>query len=129
MKKSTLVAVLVFAALVLVVILISGDRSERGITRISFAQVDTSLIDRIVVTGKNPVELQKEGESWKVADGRKADESAVKRVLEAVGKITSSDLTTRDQGRYEELEVNDPPFYKTNVITDYALRFLEKAGN
>jgi hypothetical protein len=106
MKKSTIIALLVFMGLLVAVILSMGDKQEKGITRISFASLDTSKIDRISVSGKNPVELKLEGERWVLSDGRDAEPNAVKRLLEAISKINSSNLVTKDAARYADLEVD-----------------------
>jgi hypothetical protein len=80
---------------------------ERGITRISLAEVDADAIDAVEISGKNAVSLTREGEVWRVASGKEADASAVKRMVEAIPKIASSDLVTTDSERYAEFEVDD----------------------
>ncbi len=107
MKKSTLVAVVVFLALLGGVVWTMSRAPERGITRMSFAEVDVAAIDRLEMTGKHAVELSRDGELWKVKSGKEADSAAAKRAAEAIKEITSSDFVTSDPARYAEFEVDD----------------------
>ena len=80
---------------------------ERGITRISFSNLDTGPVDRVVVEGKNPIELKKVDGVWVLADGKRANQRSVERLLEALPNIQSSDLTTREEKRFAEFEVDE----------------------
>lgn len=117
MKKSTLISVVVFLVLLLAVILSRGGRSERGMTRISFAAVEPASIDRVVITGPNPVELERKGETWLLADGREADPRAVQRLVEAIPRIESSNLVTEDESRFAALEVGEAKGSRVEVFT------------
>lgn len=107
MNKSTLIALVVFAALAGAVVWSMGRAPERGISRISFAELDAGKIDRLEIAGPNPVKLKKDGDLWRLEDGKEADEAAVKRAAEAVAKVASSDLVTRSAERFAELEVDE----------------------
>ncbi len=117
MKKSTLISLAVFVALIAAAVVLVSKKGERGIVRMSFEQVDAAAIDRVVVTGKNAVELKKDGDTWKLQSGRAADQAGVKRLTEAVPKLKSSDFVTRDSARYAELEVDDE---KGSKVAAYA---------
>jgi hypothetical protein len=106
MNKSTIIAVLVFAALGAAAVVTLRDKPERGITRISFAGIDPAKVDRVVVTGPHPIELTRDGETWKVGDKR-ADAGTVKTMLDTVKLIESGDVVTRNGERFAELEVDD----------------------
>jgi hypothetical protein len=106
MNKSTLIAVVVFAALAAAAVATLREKPERGITRISFASVDPATVDRVVITGPNPVELKKDGESWTV-DGKRADATAVKTLLDTVKLVESAEVVTRNRDRFAELAVDD----------------------
>ncbi|MBI5507716.1 MAG: DUF4340 domain-containing protein [Deltaproteobacteria bacterium] len=107
MKKSTLVAVIVFVALALGVVFTLTTKPERGISRLSMSGVVKDKVDRVEVTGKNPVTLVKADGVWKIENGKAADAGAVDRMLDALAKVQSSDLVTRAADRYAELEVDD----------------------
>lgn len=107
MKKGTLVALVVFVALLAGAALTLNKKPERGITRLSFAAVDTAGIDRLQITGANPVELHKKDGKWVLANGKEADANAVKAALEAIPKIDSSDVVSTSTERHAELEVDE----------------------
>ena len=107
MKKSTLIALAVFVALMAGVAVIMTRKPEAGISRVSFAGVNKDDIDRIEISGKNPVVLSKQEGVWKLENGKAADSSAIDRVLESIPKLKSSDLVTRSKERFAELEVDD----------------------
>jgi hypothetical protein len=106
MKKSTIVAVVVFLGLLVLVFMMLGRKEERGITRISLASIQTSDLDRIAITGKNPIEMKRQDKTWILSDGRPADADSVQKLIEAIPKIESSDLVTKDPNRFAELEVD-----------------------
>jgi Domain of unknown function (DUF4340) len=105
MNKSTIIAVIVFAALAAVAFGSLHEKPQRGITRISFASVDPAKVDRIVVQGAQAIELTRDGDTWK-AGTQRADGAAVDRLIEAVKRVESGDVVTRNQSRFTELEVD-----------------------
>jgi hypothetical protein len=135
MKKSTLIAVVVFAALLAGVIWVQTRAPERGITRISFAEVDATAIDRIEITGKNPVKLKKDGELWRVESGKEADAAGAKRAAEAVPQIQSTDFVTKDSARFAELEVDDEKgarvaaYAKDQKVAEFVVGKSAKGGS
>lgn len=106
MNKSTLIAVLVFTALTAAAVATLRQKPERGITRISFASVDPPKVDRVVITGPNPIELKKDGDAWTV-DGKRADAAAVKTLLDTVKLVESAEVVSRNRDRFAELGVDD----------------------
>lgn len=107
MNRTTLIAIAVFAVLAVGVILTRGQAPERGIERVNFSTLDPDSVDAIAVSGPNPVKLEKKGGEWKVASiGKDADASMVKRALEQLAKVDTSDLVTRSEARFEELGVS-----------------------
>ena len=108
MKKGTLLAAVVFVALLAGALVSMNKKPERGITRLSFASVDAAAIDKLRLDGGvSPVELTKVGETWQLSNGKAADPNAVKNALEAIAKIDSSDLVTRSADRFAEYEVDE----------------------
>ncbi len=107
MKKSTAIMVLVFAILLVVVLVRSGDDRERGVSRFSFGGLELTQSDRLEITdhGQTTV-LVRTGEEWRIEGGRRAEASSVRNALEAVGKMASSKLLTRQPERFAELQVD-----------------------
>jgi hypothetical protein len=105
MKKSTLSVIAVFLALLAGTLVVMLRKPERGMSRLAIS-VDKEQIDKLTIKGKNAVELKKEGGAWLLANGKAADAGAVNRLLDALGRIKSSDLLTSDKGRYGEFEVD-----------------------
>lgn len=107
MKKSTLIALVVFLALGAGVALTKQGRTQRGITTVSFTDVDVDGIDRVTVAGEKPVELRKENGKWMLPNGKRADAGAVARMLESIARVESSDLVTENPDRFADLEVTE----------------------
>ncbi|MEZ4272313.1 MAG: DUF4340 domain-containing protein [Myxococcota bacterium] len=105
MNKKTFIAVLFFCVLLVGAFFTLTQKRERGIERLSFANVETSQVDKIVTSGKNAVEIVRSGDTW-TTQGKRADASAVKRLLESVPKIESTDYVSRNSERYDEMEVD-----------------------
>lgn len=107
MKKSTLVILAVFLVLAALAFVHFKKPAERGITRLNLPKVDAKDIDAIAVSGPMAIELKKSGDTWSLADGREADQSAVTRAIEAAAKVQSSDLVARGPEHYAAYEVDD----------------------
>ena len=67
MSRSTLLILAVFVLLLAGVLVTTREKPERGMTRISFAHVDPEEITSVVTSGKHAVELEKDGERWRVS--------------------------------------------------------------
>ncbi len=107
MKKSTIIAAVLFLALLAAALWSVREKPERGITRVSFTAVDPAAIERVKISGKNPAELKRGAAGWVMADGRKANSGSAKRLVESIPGIESSSLVTSDADRFAELEVDD----------------------
>lgn len=116
MNKSTLIALLMFAALAAAAVATLRDKPERGITRISFTAVDPAAVDRVVIQGPNKVELKKSGEQW-TADGQRAEPNGVKALLDTIKTIESAELITRSSERYADLGVDDEKGTRVQVFS------------
>lgn len=106
MKRSTLLALAVFAALLVGAVVLLTQKPERGISRVSFADLQKDAIDRLVWSGKNAAEVKRQGTTWQLANGKQADNAALGRLLDALVKVTSSNLLTRDAARFGEYELD-----------------------
>ena len=127
MKKSTIIALLVFAALLTVVFLSSKEKNEHGIQRVSFASLKTDQIDKIEISGKKAVTLLKKGEAWTLKNGKDADGKAVQRLIDALPKISSTHLVSSDSARFAEFEVDEEKgtgvkvYAGSAVVADFVL--------
>jgi len=115
MNKSTLLAVLVFAALAAAAIVTLREKPERGITRLSFRGLEPEAVTAIEIEGPNPVQLRKQDGVWMV-EGKRADEAAVKRLLDAVAAVDTSNLVTRNTTRFAELEVEGDKAVRVKLL-------------
>ena len=107
MKKTTLVWIAVFIGLLVGVLVSMQDKSARGITRIDFSSVDPTSVDKVEISGPQAVKLHKDGELWRLDNDKEADSGAVQRMLDAIPSINSSQLVTRNNDRFADLEVDD----------------------
>ena len=106
MSKSTLLILAALGLLLAGVLVTTRGKPERGITRVSFAHLGPEAITRVVTSGKNAVELKKAGDLWRLGNGKRADAAAVKRLLETIAQVVSSDVVTRSAERFPELGVD-----------------------
>ena len=107
MKRNTLIALAVFGLLLVVGLLSLTRTQERGISRLSFAEVTADTIDKVEMTGKHTVSLYKDGETWRIKrekGDKQADGNAVTRLVESIPKVVSSELVTRTVGKFADLE-------------------------
>jgi hypothetical protein len=107
MRKTTWLILMIFALLLAFGIYKLKKPFERGIERLSLAQIQPDLLTRITMTGAEPVDLIRDGKIWRLNDGRLADAVYVQRLLDALPKIASSDQVTADKDRYAEFNVSD----------------------
>jgi hypothetical protein len=133
-KKSTLLAALFFAVLLVGVLATLREKPERGMSRISFTKVDSQAITRLVTSGKSAVEIRKEGDTWKLADGKRADAAGVKRLLETIPRIESGNVVTQNEERFAELEVDDAKgtriraFVEDREVADFVVGKAARGG-
>ena len=116
MNKNTIIALGVFGLLIVLTIVSTSEKAERGMQRMSLTHVETERIDKIKISGKKSAELVKQSDHWTV-QGKRADKNAVKQLLEAIGKVASKDLVTTNQERFAELEVDEEKGLVTEVFS------------
>jgi hypothetical protein len=119
MNKSTVVALLVFIGLAVVVANTMREKPERGITRLSLAQVDAAAVDAVLIGADDGIRLEKKDGRWQL-DGKRADQTAIERVIESVAKVQSSDLASRNPERYAEFEVDEEKGTRVRLYTGSA---------
>jgi len=104
-SKSTIASLVVFGGLLAALLgLRLGEGASRGIRRLELG-LEPASVERVVIRGKNPVELRRQGEGWQLADGRAADPGAVKQLLDSLGRLESSEVVAEGEARDAEYEV------------------------
>lgn len=108
MKRSTLVAIAIFAVLLGTVLLLRGRPVERGSSRLSLAAVDPESVDRLtVVDGTQRVELERQDRAWRVAgSGALADGVALTRALEGLRSVDTSEVVSTSLERHAAFGVD-----------------------
>ncbi len=107
MKRSTLVATIIFLGLLAAAVVALQKKPERGISRLSFTALDKSAITALELSGKQNVKLKRDGAGWVLENGRQADAAAVERAIDALLKIHTSDLVGSSSERFTEYEVTE----------------------
>ena len=134
MKKGTLIAAVVFGALLVGAVLTLNRKPERGITRLSLTALDRSKVDGLEISGPQAVKLRKEGAGWKLENGRAADAAAVDRAIEALAKIDTSEAVSSKPERHAEFDVTPEKgtrvrlFEGKEKVADLVLGKAAKAG-
>lgn len=122
MKRGTLIALGVFAVLLVLVLATREPRVSVGIRKLELPKLDKARVTALELTGARSVTLHKEGEGWLVMDPSKpdtkyvADESLVTNVLEALGEAKNPDFVTDRAERLTEYELDDAKGLKLKVV-------------
>ncbi len=133
MSQKTIISVIVCAAL-WAVAGVSMRQGERGITRIDFSGVDIDSIDAIEITGAKTATLKKTDDTWTIA-GKRADAGAIKRLADAIPKISSTSIITSNADRYADLETDDEKgvhikaLSKGSVVADFIVGKSSSGGS
>lgn len=121
MKKGTVIAVIVFAALLAAVLLTREDKVSEGVPRFGWQAPDKDKVTKVEIEGPKRAVLVKGAEGWKVADPQKpeatfvTDESLVTSLLGALTEVKANDYVTSRPERLAELEVDDAKGLKVTV--------------
>jgi hypothetical protein len=120
MNKQTWIACGVLAVMSAGAWYMLSRKPERGIVRLSYAHVDMKQADRISIESHEnnqpaKVVLKRQKDTWLLENGRLADAAAVQRMLDAVGKIQTSDQITSDASRDAEFHTDDAQGVKVHV--------------
>lgn len=106
MKKSTLLALVVFVALAVAAAMTLRQEPQRGITHLSLGNVDAAAVDRVLIGADDGISLEKKDGEWTLG-GVRAEAASVQRIVESLAGARSSDLASRNPERWPELEVDD----------------------
>ena len=110
MKRSTLIVVSLFIVLLVAALMLSKKPAQRGGQELDLSSLTPETLSGVIVKapeGEKTVTLRKEGGIWKLADGHLADPEAVKRALDAIGEIRTTDLVSTSAARREKYGVGD----------------------
>ncbi|MBL8949479.1 MAG: DUF4340 domain-containing protein [Myxococcaceae bacterium] len=117
MKKTTLLALALFGALLAVVMLTREDETNLnvGVPKLTVPALngDPTVVE---VSGANAAKLTSENGLWKV-NGFAADEAQVKSFTDALKDFKAQDFVTEKAERHAELEVDDVKGTKVTVST------------
>ncbi len=111
MKRNTIIALVVFALLLVGVIVLNRQPVMRGATTLDLSTITTDSIEAISLSGpeETRVALVREEGVWRLDDQnrRLADPTAVDRALEALGKVSTSDMVSSSVARQEYYGVDE----------------------
>lgn len=117
MKKSTFVALGVFAALALAWVATREKTVAVGVHKLALAPVTPEALTRVVVGAAT---LEKEGTQWVVsADGKKfpADEGAVSALTRTLAQLKAPDFVSDRPEKLAEFELDDAKGVKVTAAT------------
>ncbi|MBK7857380.1 MAG: DUF4340 domain-containing protein [Archangiaceae bacterium] len=115
MKRTPLIAAVVFAVLLAAVIFTREDTVNEGVPKLKLEPLGGE-VTQVEVTGAFQAKLTSEGGAWKV-NGFAADEAQVKGLTEALKDFHAQDFVTEKTEKHAELEVDDAKGTKVVVST------------
>lgn len=117
MKKTTLIAIAAFGALLAVVLLTREDETNVnvGVPKLTLSPLGGEITG-IELSGANTGKLAFEGGGWKI-DGHAADDAQVKSLTDALKDFRAQDFVTEKTEKHAELEVDDAKGVKVAVTT------------
>ncbi|WP_224245392.1 DUF4340 domain-containing protein [Hyalangium gracile] len=122
MKKGTLVAIGVFAVLLLLFLTTRERQVSEGVTKLELSGLEKDAISGLEFSGPRSATLRKEGDAWVVIDPAKpdtkhpADEVQVRSALDSLPALNSSELVTERAEKHAELEVDDAHGSKVRLL-------------
>jgi hypothetical protein len=111
MSKNALIAVGVFVALLVLVLVTREDRVAVGIRTLALPALSTDAVTGIELGGKKSALLEKNDGAWTVADPSApqdrfaAEASVVEQALAALGELSAGNFVTARKAKHEELEL------------------------
>lgn len=89
----------------------------------SLLKADAGQIDHIAIDGTDPtgytgsIELKKDGDKWKLADGTDADAAKVQQMLDKLARIQLGAPVATSEGAPERFQVGDKGYVRRIVLT------------
>jgi hypothetical protein len=100
MKRSTIIVAVVFAALLVAVITLNDRPVQRGAEHLSLSTIDPEGLDGLSISdGETSLELKRDGQSWRLPNGHLADPDMIKRAVEGLSKIDTTDVVSSSEER------------------------------
>lgn len=116
MHKRTVIAFVIFVALLALVMTTVFEPQERNLSRLSLPTVESDTVEKIVLQSDDTFELLKEGEQWVLDDGRPADPDMIERALETLGSLTSTELVSSNPEKHATYEVDKEKGQRVTVF-------------
>lgn len=119
--KKTLIAVGVFAVLLVLVLATREKQVNVGVPKLELPSMDKAKVVSLEVSGPSSASLKKEGGAWSVADPKKpekkypAEESQVGSALDALAGLKARDFVTEKAEKHAELELDEAKGLKVKV--------------
>lgn len=122
MKKGTLIAVGVFAVLLVLFFATRERKVSVGVRKLEVPAFDKAKVTALELSGAKAATLRKEGGTWVVSDPARpdkkypADGQQVEAALDALPEVRGSNLVTEKRERHADLEVDDAKGLKVRVL-------------
>jgi len=123
MKKSTLIALVAFAVLLVVVLLTREEHVNEGVPKLTLPTVDPAAVTSLEVSGAAATRLTFDSGAWSVASASApekrspADETQVKYAVTQLTEVRAIDFVTENPAKHAELEVDDAKGLKVKAST------------
>jgi hypothetical protein len=123
MKKGTLLAVGLFAILLIVVLATRERQVSVGIKRLEIAAIDKAKVQQIAMSGAKSAVLARTGSSWTVEDPAKpgahpADDTQANSLVDAFSDTRYGDLVSDRSERHAEFEIDEAKGLHVRVSMD-----------
>ncbi|HIA13541.1 MAG TPA: DUF4340 domain-containing protein [Nitrospirales bacterium] len=116
MHIRTVIAIVIFVALVGLVMTTVFKPQERNLSRLSIPTVVPDTVEKIVLDGDETFELLKEGEQWVLDDGRLVDPKMIERALESLGSLSSTELVSSNPEKHASYEIDEEKGRRVTVF-------------
>jgi hypothetical protein len=123
MKKGTLIAVGVFAVLLLIVLATRERQVSVGVKKLEVPALEKDKVHQLAIAGAKSALLSHGTSGWTVEDPAKpgahpADDTQVSSMVDALIETKYGDLVTDRTDRHAELEVDDAKGLRVKVTAD-----------
>lgn len=122
MKKGTLIAVGVFAVLLVLFFATRERKVSVGVKKLEMPAFDKAKVTALELSGAKVATLRREGGAWVVSDPARpdkkypADGQQVEAALDALPEVRGSNLVTEKRDRHAEMEVDDAKGLEVRVL-------------
>ena len=118
MHTRTVIAIVIFVALLGLVMMTVFKPQERNLTHLAVPDIESDTVEKIVINADETFELLKEGEQWVLDDGRPADSDMVDRALGGLEGLTSTELVSSNPEKHATYEVDDEKGQRVTVFVE-----------